>query len=287
MTTGQVDGDATARWLTSQRFAGLGETGRQAAKDQLAGIRDRVLAGARLGAEEHVVDLGAGTGLLTLAALDAVGPAGTVSAVDLSADSLKLIQPGGGGTTLRRLVGDVTALPLADGCADAAVARSVLVYVADLLAAIAEAARVLRPGGRLSVFEPVNARRTHDAELTGVTSTELTQIRDALADATPTARTLTAFDEQHAAALAAEAGFTGITITADVARNRLTDIASVEATLTRPGHPGAPTPLDTVALALGAEVARRYADAWRHAIRTQGTITYSTPAVYITATRAH
>jgi len=47
--------------------------------------------------------------------------------------------------------GDATALPLPDGCADVVVAGELLEHVADLPAAVAEACRVLRPGGLLAL----------------------------------------------------------------------------------------------------------------------------------------
>jgi 2-polyprenyl-6-hydroxyphenyl methylase/3-demethylubiquinone-9 3-methyltransferase len=52
--------------------------------------------------------------------------------------------------------GDVTALPLADGCADVVVAGEILEHVGDLAGAVAELCRVLRPGGLL-VLDTVNA----------------------------------------------------------------------------------------------------------------------------------
>ncbi|HET6532412.1 MAG TPA: methyltransferase domain-containing protein [Actinoplanes sp.] len=53
------------------------------------------------------------------------------------------------------VTGDVTALPLADGCADVVVAGEVLEHVTDLPGAVAELSRVLRPGGLL-VLDTVN-----------------------------------------------------------------------------------------------------------------------------------
>src|SRR5215211_7600680 len=47
--------------------------------------------------------------------------------------------------------------PLDDEVADAVTARSVLIYVADRHRVLDESFRVLRPGGRLSVFEPLNS----------------------------------------------------------------------------------------------------------------------------------
>src|SRR5438552_1275327 len=46
--------------------------------------------------------------------------------------------------------------PIADGSVDAVTTRSVLIYVADKAAAFHECFRVLKPGGRLSLFEPIN-----------------------------------------------------------------------------------------------------------------------------------
>ncbi len=51
---------------------------------------------------------------------------------------------------------DVTRLPLADGCADVVSAGELLEHVADRGAAVAEACRVLRPGGVL-VLDTLNA----------------------------------------------------------------------------------------------------------------------------------
>lgn len=51
--------------------------------------------------------------------------------------------------------GDVTALPLADNCADVVVAGEILEHVTDLRGTVAELSRVLRPGGLL-VLDTVN-----------------------------------------------------------------------------------------------------------------------------------
>ena len=56
------------------------------------------------------------------------------------------------------IAGDVTALPLADGCADVVVAGEILEHVTDLSGTVAELCRVLRPGG-LVVLDTVNSTR--------------------------------------------------------------------------------------------------------------------------------
>jgi 2-polyprenyl-6-hydroxyphenyl methylase/3-demethylubiquinone-9 3-methyltransferase len=53
------------------------------------------------------------------------------------------------------VTGDVTALPLADGCADVVVAGEILEHVTDLAGTVSELCRVLRPGGLL-VLDTVN-----------------------------------------------------------------------------------------------------------------------------------
>jgi 2-polyprenyl-6-hydroxyphenyl methylase / 3-demethylubiquinone-9 3-methyltransferase len=53
------------------------------------------------------------------------------------------------------VTGDVTALPLAAGCADVVIAGEILEHVTDLPGAVAELTRVLRPGG-LVVLDTVN-----------------------------------------------------------------------------------------------------------------------------------
>jgi SAM-dependent methyltransferase len=89
-----------------------------------------------------VCDVGAGTGVVT-ELLCAAGM--RVAAFDLSAQMLRRA-----GTRLpgRVAVADAVALPLADASVDAVVYLWVLHHVGDLAAALGEARRVLRPGGR-------------------------------------------------------------------------------------------------------------------------------------------
>lgn len=106
-----------------------------------------------------MLDVGAGTGLLADAARRRLGPNGHVVALDQSAAALDICaQATSGGDTapLSCVVGDAGVLPFGDDRFDSVLCRSVLIYLADKALAIAQMHRVVGPGGRVSVFEPIN-----------------------------------------------------------------------------------------------------------------------------------
>ncbi|MFD5825966.1 methyltransferase domain-containing protein [Lentzea sp. NPDC060358] len=102
----------------------------------LAAARARLVPAARPGAV--LVDLGCGAGLLAphVRGYRHIG-------VDLSESGLRQAR---GVDAVR---GDVLAVPLRDRCADVVVAGEILEHVPDLPRAVAEACRILRPGGLL------------------------------------------------------------------------------------------------------------------------------------------
>jgi 2-polyprenyl-6-hydroxyphenyl methylase/3-demethylubiquinone-9 3-methyltransferase len=91
-----------------------------------------------------LVDLGCGGGLL---APHVAAKGYRHIGVDLTASALA--QAAEHGVTVVRA--DVTAVPLAAGCADVVSAGEILEHVTDLPAALAEACRLLRPGGLLVI----------------------------------------------------------------------------------------------------------------------------------------
>jgi SAM-dependent methyltransferase len=118
--------------------------------------RRAVRAALALRQGEKVLDIGSGAVLLAREMAAEVGALGSVDGIDPSESMLALArrrQPAAGAAEVRCVVGDACALPFADGSFDAAVATQVYEYVKDMPAALGEAFRVLRPGGRLLVLD--------------------------------------------------------------------------------------------------------------------------------------
>jgi ubiquinone/menaquinone biosynthesis C-methylase UbiE len=110
---------------------------------------DRALGKRPLG---RLVDIGTGTGRM----IELFGPRATQAVgIDRSSEMLRLarvkLEAAGIASSLRQ--GDMYALPLDDGSADHVIIHQVLHYAHSPAVAIAEAARVLAPGGTLLVVD--------------------------------------------------------------------------------------------------------------------------------------
>ena len=157
MKYSRVGEDPWARWFAERRHGG-DEATRAQVLEELAPVRERVLAGAQLERGNTLLDAGCGDGLIGFGALPLVGDAGHVIFDDISDELLDCCREIAAGDARCRFVNaPVTALPLPDESVDAVTVRSVLIYVPEKQRALTELQRVLVPDGRLSLFEPLNS----------------------------------------------------------------------------------------------------------------------------------
>lgn len=107
---------------------------------------------------EDVLDLGSGGGLDVLLSARRVSPGGTAYGVDMTPEMLDLArrnQAEAGVENARFLLGTIEAVPLPDASVDVVISNCVINLAADKDAVLAEAARLLRPGGRFAVSDVV------------------------------------------------------------------------------------------------------------------------------------
>lgn len=104
---------------------------------------------------DAVLDAGCGTGRALPALRAEVGPGGTVLGADLTAAMLEsAVRAGREGCGLL-LQADAARLPLRSGALDAVFAAGLVSHLSPPEPALAELARVVRPGGVLALFHPI------------------------------------------------------------------------------------------------------------------------------------
>jgi demethylmenaquinone methyltransferase/2-methoxy-6-polyprenyl-1,4-benzoquinol methylase len=128
--------------------------------------RAATLRSAALRPGMRVLDVATGTGKLALAAARGVGPTGEVIGLDASERMLararrataEAARPDAAAAPIRWLRADAMAMPLGDASFDAVTIGFGLRNMPDFDGALAEMARVLRPGGRLALLEIAEPR---------------------------------------------------------------------------------------------------------------------------------
>ena len=140
---------------------------------------------ARLRRGDDVVDLGSGGGIDCMLAARAVGPRGSVIGVDFLAE---MVARGTAAATAKGLAnarfvqGEIEELPLPDASVDVVISNGVVNLSPRKVRVLAEAFRVLRPGGRLAVVDLVLEHdlppeiQTHPAAWAGCLSGALSEI---------------------------------------------------------------------------------------------------------------
>jgi SAM-dependent methyltransferase len=241
--------DRWAEWLAERRFGGDLEL-RAEMLENLTQTRDAVLDRTDLREGETLLDVGCGEGLIGFGALER--GAGTVIFSDISTDLLDFCHRAAEelGVLDRCRFVPAQADDLAsieDASADVVTTRSVLIYVQEKAAAFAEFARVLRPGGRISLWEPINRFGSEErrrgfmgAEIDGLEAIteKLRAVYDTIQP--PDTDPMLDFDERDLLRLAEEAGFFPVRLTLD-ARIEAMAPRSWDVSLDTAWNPNVPT----------------------------------------------
>lgn len=286
--------DRWASWVLRRGHAGDAEQERFKL-DYLRPIRDRVLDNADLAPDDVLLDVGAGDGLIAFGALDRLDNAARVIFSDISQDLVdhgrELAQQLGVMNRcdfVRASADDLQ--PIADSSVDVVTTRSVLIYLPapQKEQTFREFHRVLKPGGRFSIFEPINrfSYPEPDNLFWGFDVTPVLELAKKVKDicgdgGDGTDDSLLDFDEQDLLAFAENAGFQVVRLHLDVEIARGSWFTGWKPFLDTAPNPLAPTQREVIERALTSGEARRFESHLRPLVESRAGIMRSAVA-YVT-----
>ena len=121
---------------------------------------------AELSGGESVVDLGSGSGMDLFFAAIRVGPSGTVVGVDFTVEQLekaRRIADEAGFAQVELREGRIEQLPIEDASCECVISNGVINLAPEKNAVFAEAARVLKPGGRVAIADIVSEQQMKES----------------------------------------------------------------------------------------------------------------------------
>lgn len=265
--------DIWSQWLLHRRFGGDPQQMQTMLADLYA-VREKVLNHANLGEGDVLLDVGCGDGLIAFGALEKI-ESGQVIFSDVSQDLLdharslaQEMQKLDRCEFLQVSADDLS--PVADAAVDVVTTRSVLIYVSAKQQAFKEFHRVLKPKGRVSIFEPIN-RFTYPEpphifrgyDVTPVV--EIAQKLHTVYDRIQPSETdpMMDFDERDLVTLAEQAGFTKIHLELQVKIQPKSESSECgdgawETMLQTAGNPKIPTLAEAMEQALTTEEKERF-----------------------------
>jgi arsenite methyltransferase len=279
----QSEQDIWAQWILHRRFGG----NREIMKTTMANlylVRDQVLSHTNLTDNETLLDVGCGDGLIAFGALEKVETARVVFS-DISQDLLdhvrsitREMQVSDRCEFLRASADDLSAIQGAS--MDVVTTRSVLIYVSAKQKAFEEFFRVLKPNGRLSIFEPINRFAWPEPPqfFSGYDVTPVIEIAEKvkaqfLRLQPPDADPMLNFDERDLIAFAEGAGFREIHLELNVQIKPPTEFTSWETFIRIAGNPKIPTLEEAINQTLTSQETEKFVGHLRPLVETnQGTV---------------
>lgn len=273
--------DIWGQWLLNRRFGGDPERMRKML-EFLYPIRDKVLSHINLKENETLLDVGCGDGLISFGALEKFENCRVIFS-DISQDLLEHAETLAREMNLLdrcrfvRASADDLSMP-EEGSVDALTTRSVLIYVSEKQKAFDEFYRVLKVGGQLSIFEPINrfAFPEPPNRFGGYDVTPIMDITQKLeeiyqriqpSDTDP----MTDFDERDLVSQAEEAGFSEIHLELQI-EIKPHERGDWSAFLHTAGNPKIPTIAEAMEQVLTPEETERFIDYMRPLVEgRQGT----------------
>jgi arsenite methyltransferase len=273
----ELQQDIWSEWLLKRRFGGDPDRMNRMLS-MLYPVRDKVLSHFDLKEDQTLLDVGCGDGLIAFGALEKFDKCRVIFS-DISGDLLNHAEALAREMKVEDCCRFVQApadnlSPFEDNSVDAVTTRSVLIYVSDKEKAFEEFYRVLKPGGRLSIFEPIGSftdPEPHD-RFAGYDITPVLQLAQKIKDLfdriqPPSADPMGDFDERDLLRQTEQAGFGEIHLELQV-NIKPAEAMDWQVLLHTPWNPKIPSLAEAMEQALTPEEADQFVNHLRHLVES-------------------